>query len=99
EIEDELAAAVALRVGRCGRNEPVTSPEREVTGFPARGRGDAAARLEGVQPPPLEERRGLLVDQRVPRRLGNVGDRAEDLQLCGKRLRHRLELPRHEEAR
>ena len=37
EVEDEFAAAVALRVGRCGRNEPVPAPEGEVPRLPARG--------------------------------------------------------------
>src|SRR5262249_10227193 len=74
EVEDEFAAAVGLEVRRCGRNEPVASPQSEVTWLPARGGTDASARLEGLPPAPLPERGGVLVAQRGPGRLRGVGE-------------------------
>ena len=65
-IEHELALAVALQVRRGNADQDAALPERDMTRQPPAVGRDATRTLERIQKRPLEKRRRLFGDQRIP---------------------------------
>src|SRR5262249_30997335 len=75
-IEDELALAVVLEVRRNRSNELTLFPKRQMVREPAGVDADARRELERLEPSPSKKGRLVAPIERVPRRLGDLADRA-----------------------